>query len=83
MKDHSLSVAILFAIVLIVIINFVFKNSRFGYRVRACGGNRLAAETAGINSRRITIPVSYTHLGFWMDDGHYQKMQDFMRQQGV
>ena len=35
--------AILFAIVLIVIINFVFKNSRFGYRVRACGGNRTRA----------------------------------------
>ena len=58
-KDHSLSVAILFAIVLIVIINFVFKNSRFGYRVRACGGNRLAAETAGINSRRITIQTMF------------------------
>ena len=75
-----MSQAILFALVLIVVVNFVFKNSRFGYRVRACGGNRLAAETAGINSGRITIqtmflsgaisgPVSYTHLDWYKRQG--------------
>ncbi len=58
-ENHSLSKAILFALVLILAAGFLFRNSRFGYQARVCGGNRLAAETAGINSGRITIQTMF------------------------
>lgn len=58
-QDHSLSKAILFALVLILLVRFLFRGSRFGYQARACGGNQLAAQTAGIDCGRVILKTMF------------------------
>ncbi len=49
----SLSPFVYIAIVLLIVIHFMFKNTRFGLRVTAVGENPAMAETAGLNVHRI------------------------------
>lgn len=44
-------------IVMIVILDFVVRKTTFGYRLRAVGGNKEAAQMAGINVNRIKLLV--------------------------
>ena len=48
---------VLYAIVLGVIGHIVLEYTRFGYRIRATGGNRTAARAMGINVKRLSIVV--------------------------
>jgi ribose transport system permease protein len=46
-----------------IILGLVMKYSAFGLRVYAIGGNRIAAEVAGVNAKRTLVQV-YTLSGF-------------------
>lgn len=54
--------AIIFVIVA-VIAYFIFHRTIFGFRCRAVGGNRGAAEAAGINTKTVRI-AAFTIMGF-------------------
>lgn len=58
-EGNSLSVAIIFALMLILLFHWIMKNTVIGFRIRACGKNQLAAETAGINSNRVAVMTMF------------------------
>lgn len=53
----GLTIPVILMIVGIVGLAFVLKKTSYGMRVYAVGGNRLAAEIAGVRSRRILFSV--------------------------
>lgn len=48
---------IIYAVIIILIMLFVTKNTSFGRRVYAIGGNKNAAELSGINSKSTTLII--------------------------
>ena len=44
-------------IAMILILDFVVRNTKFGYKLRAVGGNKEAAQMAGINVNRVKLIV--------------------------
>lgn len=56
-KPLGLSWLFFVFIVMIVILDFVVRKTTFGYRLRAVGGNKEAAQMAGININRIKLLV--------------------------
>ncbi len=58
-SDYSLSYAIVFAVVVILLVSYILKNTIFGFRLRAVGNNLLTAETSGIKSSKILISVMF------------------------
>lgn len=54
-KNSSLNIAILFAVVIAVILYIVLNKTTFGYELRATGFNRNAADYAGMNGKRNII----------------------------
>lgn len=60
-KRHDLSVALLFAVATALLVSLFLKKSRLGYEIKVVGGNRKAAEAAGIKVGRtmvITLIIS-------------------------
>lgn len=62
-SDHQLSGVFILAIAAAVIIALVIKYTRFGFHMRCVGFNRLAAETAGINYKQITVLTMFLSAG--------------------
>jgi ribose transport system permease protein len=58
----GLTLPVILMIIAIVVLAFVMKRTNYGLRVYAIGGNRLAAEIAGVRSRNILFSV-YTISG--------------------
>lgn len=56
-KPLGLSWLFFVFIAMIVILDFVVRKTTFGYRLRAVGGNKEAAQMAGINVNRIKLLV--------------------------
>ena len=54
-EGTRLHAGILFAIVFALIIYFILEKTTFGYKIKAAGQNRLAAEYGGINPNFITV----------------------------
>ena len=48
---------VVYAVVLGVIGHIVLEYTRFGYRIRATGGNRIAARAMGIHVKRLSVTV--------------------------
>lgn len=44
-------------VAMIIVLDLVIRKTKFGYRLRAVGGNREAAEMAGINVKKIKLIV--------------------------
>lgn len=57
LKTLGIPVAAIFLIVAFVVAHTVASYRRFGREVYTVGGNRAAAETAGINSRKVILKV--------------------------
>ena len=53
----GLTLPVILMIVAILVLAFVMKRTNYGLRVYAIGGNRLAAEIAGVRSRNILFSV--------------------------
>lgn len=53
----GLTLPVILMIVAILSLAFIMKRTNYGLRVYAIGGNRLAAEIAGVRSRRILFSV--------------------------
>ncbi|KRE70982.1 ABC transporter permease [Arthrobacter sp. Soil762] len=53
----GLTLPVVLMIVAILVLAFVMKRTNYGLRVYAIGGNRLAAEIAGVRSRNILFSV--------------------------
>jgi ribose transport system permease protein len=64
--NRPLGLSWLFFILLavIVIMDFVIRRSKFGYQLRATGGNREAAEMAGIDIRNVKL-LAFMLSGFF------------------
>ena len=58
----GIPVIVIYAVILCIFFSFVLKQTSFGRKVFAVGGNRDAAKLAGINVKRITVGV-YTLSG--------------------
>jgi ribose transport system permease protein len=58
----GLTLPVILMIIAILVLAFVMKRTNYGLRVYAIGGNRLAAEIAGVRSRNILFSV-YTISG--------------------
>lgn len=58
----NIPVIVYYAVILCIIFSFVLKQTAFGRKVFAIGGNRDAAKLAGINVKRVTVGV-YTLSG--------------------
>lgn len=56
-KPLGLSWLFFVFILLIVLLDFVVRKTTFGYRLRAVGGNKEAAQMAGINVKRVKLLV--------------------------
>ena len=54
-RSNFLHWSIFISVFAIIIAHFMIFRTKFGFRLRAVGLNRVAAEAAGINSDRITI----------------------------
>jgi ribose/xylose/arabinose/galactoside ABC-type transport system permease subunit len=48
---------VIYAVVVAIIAHIVLEYTTFGWSVRAVGGNREAAQNAGINVRRVSLAV--------------------------
>lgn len=57
LKPFGLSYLFFIFIALIVLLDLFIRKTKFGYRMRAVGGNREAAEMAGINVKRVKVIV--------------------------
>lgn len=53
----GLTLPVILMIIAILVLAFVMKRTNYGLRVYAIGGNRLAAEIAGVRSRNILFSV--------------------------
>ncbi|MHA2091291.1 MAG: ABC transporter permease [Candidatus Kariarchaeaceae archaeon] len=62
--SSALTYYILVAIIAITIAHLLIFKAKFGFRLRAVGLNKEAAETAGINSKRVTILAMFYSGGF-------------------
>ncbi|MCE5343907.1 MAG: ABC transporter permease [Eubacteriales bacterium] len=56
-KPLGLSWLFFVFVIVIIILDFVVRKTTFGYRLRAVGGNKEAAQMAGINVNRIKLLV--------------------------
>ncbi len=54
-EGHYLSSSILIGLALVIVIWFVLNRTKLGYRMHFMGTNRLSAETAGINTKRMLV----------------------------
>ncbi len=54
-SSYQLTIAIIIAIVACIFVKYSIDKSVIGYEIRCVGQNKLAAETAGINSGKILI----------------------------
>lgn len=61
--DHQLSAVFFLAVIAAVVIALVIKYTKFGFHMRIVGLNRLAAETAGINYKTITVISMFLSAG--------------------
>lgn len=61
--DHQLSAVFFMAVAAAVIIALVIKYTKFGFHMRTVGFNRLAAETAGINYKTVTVISMFLSAG--------------------
>lgn len=61
--DHQLSGVFFLAVVMAVVITLVVKYTKFGFHMRTVGFNRTAAETAGINYKKITMITMFLSAG--------------------
>jgi ribose transport system permease protein len=55
--EFAIPSKVLFVVVILVIAMLVYRNTRFGVKVRAIGSNELAARTSGINADGVIIFV--------------------------
>jgi ribose/xylose/arabinose/galactoside ABC-type transport system permease subunit len=53
----SIPYLVIYAVVVAIIAHIVLEYTTFGWSVRAVGGNREAAQNAGINVRRVSLAV--------------------------
>ena len=51
-------------VLIIVVMDFVIRRSKYGYQLRATGGNREAAEMAGIDIRNVKL-IAFMLSGFF------------------
>jgi len=56
-KPLGLSWLFFVFVAMIIVLDFVVRKTTFGYRLRAVGGNKEAAQMAGINVKRIKLLV--------------------------
>jgi ribose/xylose/arabinose/galactoside ABC-type transport system permease subunit len=54
---YSVPFLVIYAIVIGLAAHVLLENSKYGYHLRAVGGNIAAARAAGINVRRVTLSV--------------------------
>jgi ribose transport system permease protein len=57
MKPLGLNWLFFIFIAIIVVLDLIIRRTKFGYKLRAVGGNREAAEMAGINVKNVKILV--------------------------
>ncbi|MCD7965699.1 MAG: ABC transporter permease, partial [Clostridiaceae bacterium] len=62
-SGHQLSGVFILAVIAVAVVAFVVKYTKFGFHMRTVGFNRLAAETAGINYKRMTIVTMFLSAG--------------------
>ena len=64
--DRPIGLSWLFFMLLaiIIIMDFVIRRSKYGYQLRATGGNREAAEMAGIDIRNVKL-IAFVFSGFF------------------
>lgn len=58
-SGHFLSSAVVLSFVAVVLGWLLIKYTRYGFRVRTVGSNRLAAQTAGIRTGGITVSIMF------------------------
>ena len=64
--DRPIGLSWLFFLLLLIVIvmDFIIRRSKYGYQLRATGGNREAAEMAGIDIRNIKL-IAFVLSGFF------------------
>lgn len=60
---HQLSGSFVMAVAAAMIITWVLKYTKFGFHMRTVGCNRTAAETAGIDGKKITMLTMFISAG--------------------
>lgn len=59
----SISITIVYAIILLIITWLILNKTRFGYYIYAIGGNETAAKYSGINTKLYNL-LPYVYIGF-------------------
>lgn len=62
-SDHQLNGVFFLAIATAFIIALVMKYTKFGFHMKTVGFNRMAAETAGINYKKVTMLTMFLSAG--------------------